>query len=548
MQFSDQSDDLENSADLVLLNGSVWTVNDVQPWAEAVAVKEGKILEVGTTTEIKNIVKGKERVVDLKGAFVIPGFIDSHTHFLDGGFVLSGIQLRDVKTREEFVSKIAEKAEEIEEGEWICNGDWNHQLFKMPELPRKEWIDNVTRKNPVCINRLDHHMVLVNSVALRIAGISKNTPSPSGGEIVKDTLSGEPTGILKDSAMDIVRSHIPEPPLKEKMKSARLALKHANESGVTSIHEMATAANFEVYQELFKQDNLTARLYVFIPISEVDLYAHWKLKASFGNNFLKIGGLKGFVDGSLGSSTALFFKPYEDNPKNTGLLSSDMLPEGTIKKRLMKADEAGLQVAVHAIGDRANHIIIGLFEDIVDKNVVRDRRWRIEHAQHLLDEDIERMGKLNVIASVQPYHAIDDGCWVEKKLGTKRASKSYAYKSLFDKGVITVFGSDWTVAPLNPLTGIYAAVTRRTLDGKYPEGWIPEQKTSIMEAIKAYTLNGAYAEFSENVKGSIEKGKFADLVVLDRNLFEIPAEDMLRTQVLMTVFNGKIVYESRFIG
>lgn len=530
-------------ADLVLLNGVVWTVNPDQPWAEAVAIKGDKICNVGSTTGIEKMVGDRTLVIDLKGDFVLPGFIDSHTHFLDGGFGLSSIQLREAKSKEEFITLIAEKARELEKGDWILNGNWDHQQFDPPELPTREWIDGVTPENPVCVNRLDGHMILVNSLALKLAGITKDTVTPPGGEIVRTLQSGELTGILKDAAMDLIMSHVPSSTLKEKLNAAESAINHANRLGITSIHDMAYTDNFEVYQELLKAKKLSARLYVYIQITDIDLYTRLKLKTPFGNDFLKIGGLKGFVDGSLGSSTALFFQPYSDNPEKTGLLFSHMFPEGIMEKRLMQAENAGLQVAIHAIGDKANHIILDIFEKVMVESGERDRRWRIEHAQHLTPEDIERMGRLGVVASVQPYHAIDDGRWAEKKIGRKRAQFTYAFKSLLDSGAILACGSDWAVAPLDPIKGIYAAVTRQTLDGKNPGGWFPEQKISLEEAIEGYTINGAFTEFAEDIKGSIEEGKLADLVVLNQNLFEIPLEKIVETEVKKTIFNGKIIYE-----
>lgn len=538
-----QTNSRREMADLVLLNGTVWTVNPDQPWAEAVALKGDKILEAGSSEEIKGMIGDNTQVIDLKGDLVLPGFIDSHTHFLNGGFSLLSIRLRDAESREEFITRIGDKAKEIEKEVWILDGDWDHQSFDPPELPRKEWIDPVTPHNPVCVNRHDGHMVLVNSLALKLAGITKNTPIPAGGEILKDPETGEPTGILKDAAMNLVMRHIPEPSFEEKLKAAEVALKHAAELGVTSVHDMAYAENFEVYQELLRQNKLTARLYVYIPITEVEIYARLKLKTPFGNNLLKIGGLKGFVDGSLGSSTALFFDPYTDNPRKKGLLHSQMFPEGIMEKRIIQADKAGLQVAVHAIGDKANNILLDIFERIITQNGERDRRWRIEHAQHLLPQDIERIANLGIIASIQPYHAIDDGRWAERKIGRKRCQYTYAFKSLVEKGAVLACGSDWTVAPLDPIGGIYAAVTRQTLDGKHPEGWFPEQKISLEEAIRGYTLNGAYAEFSENLKGSVEKGKLADLVVLSRNIFKIQPDEIQKTEVKMTIFNGKVIYK-----
>ncbi len=532
----------EKMADLVLLNGSVWTVNPDQPWAEAVAVKGEKILKVGSTAEVKKAVGNKTQVIDLNGDLVLPGFIDSHTHFLDGGFSLMSIQLHEVKNREEFVTRIKEKAAEMEKGEWILNGNWDHQSFDSPELPRKEWIDGVTAHNPVCINRHDGHMVLANSLALKIAGITGETHSPEGGEILKDPGSGEPTGILKDAAMDLVMKHIPEPSLPAKIKAAEVALKRAAECGVTSVHEMAYAGNIEVYRELLREKRLTSRLCLYISIEEIDLCRKLRSGIPEGNTFLKVGGLKGFVDGSLGSSTALFFEPYADDPEQTGLFHSQMFPEGVMERRILEADKAGLQVAVHAIGDKANHVILDIFEKAMADGDERDRRWRIEHAQHLLSDDVERIAELKVIASIQPYHVIDDGRWAEKKIGKERCQTAYAFRSLLEKGTVLACGSDWTVAPLNPLTGIYAAVTRQTLDGKNPGGWFPEQKISLEQAVKGYTLNAAYAEFSERIKGSVEAGKLADLVTLSHNIFDILPEEIQNTKVKMTIVDGKIVY------
>ena len=530
-------------ADLLLINGTVWTVNPGQPWAEAVAVKGGRILEAGSSEAIRKLASPRAEIIDLKGDLVLPGFIDSHTHFLDGGFSLLSIRLRDARSREDFVARIKDKVNELDRGEWILNGNWDHQSFNPPELPNRDWIDAVTPHNPVFVNRLDGHMVLANSLALKIAGITKDTPSPAGGKILKDPETGEPTGILKDAALDLVAEHLPEPSLKAKLRAAEVALRHAAKCGVTSVHDMASAENLEVYQELLRKNKLTARLYVYIPITEVEVYARLRLKTPSGNHFLKFGGLKGFVDGSLGSSTALFFEPYVDEPDMSGLFHSQMYPEGIMERRIREADRAGLQVAIHAIGDRANHVILDIMEKIITENGEKDRRWRIEHAQHLLLGDIERIARLGIIASVQPYHAIDDGRWAESKIGRKRCRTTYAFQSLLEKGVILACGSDWAVAPLDPLSGIYAAVTRRTLDGKHPEGWFPEQRISLEEAIKGYTLNGAFAEFSEADKGSIEAGKLADLVILTRNIFAAPPEEIRNAKIKMTIVNGEIVYK-----
>jgi len=533
-------------ADLVFQNGVVWTVNPCRRRAEAVAVKDGKITVVGISRDIEPWVGPDTRVVDLSGAMLLPGFIDSHTHFLDGGFALRNIQLRDVDHREEFVRRIGAKALELEEGTWILNGDWDHQRFDPPKLPSRDWIDGVTPNHPVCVNRLDAHMVLVNSAALKKTGVTKDTVSPSGGEIRKDSRTGEPTGILKDAAMGLVMRHIPEPEFDAKLKAAETALRHAARHGITSLHDMSRMEHYEVYRELMRRGRLTARLRIYIPITRMDPIAGLDVEIPPGSDFLEIGGLKGFVDGSLGSFTALFFEPYSDAPQKKGIMAADMYPEGIMEERIRAADRAGLQIAVHAIGDRANHMVLDIIERIAAEEGKRERRWRIEHAQHLLPEDIKRFGRLNLIASVQPYHAIDDGRWAEGKVGAARLQTTYPFRSLLEEGSRLACGSDWSVAPLDPLSGIYAAVTRSTLDDKHPEGWIPAEKISLEDAIQAYTLGGAFAEFKEGVKGSIETGKVADLVVLSRDLFSTPPEDIINVQVRMTVVGGAVVYESEY--
>ena len=529
-------------ADMIATNASIWTVDPDKPWAEAVAVRDGMIVRVGSAKEVRALAGPATETIDLKGGLLLPGFIDSHVHFLTGGFAFSRVQLRDVATREEFRARVAAKARTLEPGEWILNGDWDHQSFSPPRLPAKEWIDDVTPEHPVFVTRFDGHMALANSAALKRAGISRATQAPAGGEILRDPSTGEPTGILKEAAMDLVAGLIPEPSLKERIGAAEAALSLAAERGVTSIHDMADAASFEAYLELKRRNGLTARLNVYIPITEVDLLVRLRLRGSFGDDRLKLAGLKGFVDGSLGSATAYFFEPYSDDPSTSGLLNAQMFPEGIMEKRILEADRAGLQVAVHAIGDHANALLLDIYQRAMAANGPRDRRWRIEHAQHLRPEDIVRMGRLGVIGSVQPYHAVDDGRWAERKIGRERCRTTYPFRSLLDSKVTLAFGSDWTVAPLDPLAGIQAAVTRATLDGGNPGGWIPEQRISVEEAIRGFTMGGAYAEFGEDVKGSIKEGKLADFVVLDRNILKGSPERIKDARVVMTILGGRVVF------
>ncbi|MBC7363513.1 MAG: amidohydrolase [Candidatus Aminicenantes bacterium] len=535
-------------ADVVLINGMIRTMAENQPLAEALAIKQNRLLRVGSATEIKPLIGLNTKVIDLQGKLVLPGFIDCHTHFLNGGFALKAVKLRDCRSREEFVERIRQKASELPPGSWILNGDWDHEQFTPVELPKKEWIDSVTPDHPVCLNRFDGHMVLLNSLALKIAGIDKNTVSPPGGEIVRDPHTGEPTGILKDAACDLVYARIPEPGFAEKLEAARMALKEAATHGVTSVHDMSDPNSFEVYEELLREGELTARLYVYFQINDIENVIKLRLKSGFGHPFLRWAGLKGFVDGSLGSSTAYFFEPYHDNPATCGLLAAHMFPEGIMERRLRLADEHGLQVAIHAIGDRANALILDIMEKIIKEKGPRDRRWRIEHAQHLRREDISRLARLGLIASMQPYHAIDDGCWAEKKIGPERAKTTYAFRALLEAGATLVFGSDWTVAPLDPLAGVYAAVTRRTLDGRNPQGWIPEQKITLEEAVKAYTIKAAQSEFSEEEKGTLQEGKLADLVVIDRDIFKLEPEEIIKARVILTMVDGRVVFADKNSG
>lgn len=529
-------------SDFHFINGRIWTGTPRQPWAEAVAVRGGNIFAVGSSAEIKMYAGASTRIIDLEGRFACPGFIDSHTHFLDSALMLTEIRLRDAASREEFEERFKQEVKKKKAGEWILNGEWDHQNFTPPRLPSKKWIDPVTPDNPVCVTRMDMHMVLVNSLALQIAGIDSRTPDPEGGLIERDARTGEPTGILKDGAMDLVTRHIPEPSRAKRLEAVRAGMNYAHRLGLTSVHDMSNLANFQIYRELEKQNNLNGRICVYIPVSQIDSGMEEIQKERSGSPRLKIGGVKGFADGSLGSYTALFFDSYSDNPDCRGIPAPDMFPEGIMEERLMKADRAGLQAAVHAIGDKANHLVLNIFAKIMLQEGPRDRRWRIEHAQHVTYEDAVRFGDLGVIASVQPFHAVDDGRWAEDKIGKARLSSAYPYHSLLQAGAWLACGSDWSVAPLDPLQGIYAAVTRRTLDRKNPDGWIPEQKISLEQALKGYTINGAYAEFSEELKGSIEPGKLADMVVLDQNLFAIPLEEISGVQVTMTICGGDIVY------
>jgi predicted amidohydrolase YtcJ len=531
------------AADLIIINARVRTMDKVQPVAEAVAVLGNRIIAVGSTDEVRKLSAKNTRVIDANGQLVLPGFNDAHVHFMSGGFQLSSVDLRDTTTPQEFAERIRAFAEKLPKGRWIKGGDWDHERWPEAKLPTKELIDRYTPGIPVFVNRLDGHMALANSLALKIAGVTRDTKDPDGGVIVRDPQTGEPTGILKDAAQDFVWKVIPAPSFDEKLAAARAATNHAASLGVTSVQDMSAGADVGTYQALLDRGDLKNRIYAVWPLPGWDRPAHTGVRAHFGSAMLRTGGLKGFADGSLGSTTALFFDPYLDAPSTSGIPSGEMFPEGAMLERVRGADRAGLQVIIHAIGDRANDKILSMYEQVEKEDGDRDRRFRIEHAQHLRARDIPRFARDKVIASMQPYHAIDDGRWAEKRIGPERAKTTYAFRSLLDAGATLAFGTDWTVAPLDPMLTIYAAVTRRTLDGKHPQGWIPEQKITVEEAVRAYTVGSAYAEFQEKEKGTITPGKLADLVMLSSDIFTINPNEIEKVKVLMTIMNGRVVYE-----
>src|SRR5579884_1252560 len=528
-------------ADLVITNAKVWTVDANRPTADAVAILGDRIVAAGSAADIDAWRGSETRVIDAGGRLVLPGFNDAHVHFIDGGMQLDSVDLRDAASPEEFRDRIARRAARYPK-EWVTGGDWDEEKWNPPQLPTKELVDGVTPTTPIFVNRYDGHESLANSAALKLAGITAQTPNPPGGEIVRDA-QGNPTGVLKDSAQGLVDRVIPAITHERRMRAARRALSHAASLGVTSVQAMSAAyEDIEVLEELAERGELTARVYA-APLS-----SGWKdqakigVRRAFGSSWLRIGAVKTFADGSLGSTTAYFFQPYDDAPNTRGLLAAGMQPLSNMRDRFQQADAAGLQLCTHAIGDQAISIILDLYQNVIDKNGERDRRLRIEHAQHMAAKDFDRFARMHVIASVQPYHAIDDGRWAERRIGRERIKTTYAFRTFLDHGVRLALGTDWTVAPLNPMLTIYAAVTRATLDGKNPNGWVPEQKISVKEAVEAYTMGSAYAEFQDKEKGSITPGKLADLVILSDDIFSIDPKAIRDVQIEQTVVGGKVVY------
>jgi hypothetical protein len=468
----------------------------------------------------------------------VPGFIDAHIHFLAGGMGLSSVLLRDASTPREFADRIARFARTRPAGTWIRNGDWDHERWG-GELPSRALIDADTPDHPVWVNRLDGHMALANTVALRAAGITRDTRDIPGGTIVRD-VNGEPTGVLKDNAQSLVARIIPPPSDAEFDDALDAAMQFVARQGVTSVHHMGTWDDLAVFERARRHERLRTRLYAAVPIDTWERLRDHVARNGRGDAWLRVGALKGFVDGSLGSHTAAMLEPFTDAPGDYGLFVNT--PDD-LYRWTKGADAADLHLIVHAIGDLAIRTQLDVYERVMRENGPRDRRFRIEHAQHLSKPDIPRFAALDVIASMQPYHAIDDGRWAERLIGPERAKLTYAIRSLLDAKARVAFGSDWFVAPPTPLEGIYAAVTRRTLDGKNPGGWIPEQRISVEQALRAYTIDGAFASFEENDKGSIAIGKLADFVMIDRDITRIAPEEIADAKVVMTVVGGSVAHE-----
>jgi predicted amidohydrolase YtcJ len=528
-------------ADLVVVNANIRTMDAKRSVAKSMAVWNGRIIGIGSEADTRPLIGKETRVIDAGGKTIVPGFNDAHVHFMETGQQLSSVDLRDAKTPEEFVARIKAFAAKLPKGRWILGGKWDHENWKPNNLPTAAMIDAATPDHPVFIDRLDGHMALANSLAMRLASVTKETKDVDGGLIVRDA-GGNPTGVFKDAAMGYINKVIPEPSWAEKMEFAAAATEHAASLGVTSVTDVSGGTDIGIYHELIRQGKLKTRIYGCSPLADYKRWQQTGVRFAFGSPMLRVGCLKGYADGSLGSTTAWLFEPYLDDPKTTGLAGEDIPQTAGL---VDGADKAGLQINIHAIGDKANATILDIYEKTIKENGARDRRFRIEHAQHLREQDIKRFGTLKVVASMQPFHIIDDGRWAWKRLDEKRLKGTYAFRSLLDTGGVLAFGSDSPVAPLNPMFGMYAAVTRRTLDDKNPNGWIPEQKISVDEALRAFTWGSAYGEFQETLKGTLEPGMLADFVVLSDDIFSIDPVKIRDVSVTMTVVDGKVAFERK---
>ncbi len=521
--------------ELVVRNARIWTGDSKQPFADSLAVSGDIVAAVGGVTDAK-----ATRAIDAGGRLITPGFIDSHVHLIAGGVRLSAVQLRDVRTKAAFIERLKAFAAKQPEGAWITGGDWDHESWG-GELPTRQWIDAATPKNPVWVNRLDGHMALANSLALKLTGVTRNTRDVPGGSIERDA-KGEVTGVLKDNAMELVDQAVPAPSYEAKQTALKAAMDYLTQFGVTTVHDMSADDDLDIIRKASGSGQLKVRVYAAQPLSHLRGLDKYIEKEGRGDRWVRWGLLKGFQDGSLGSKTAAMESAYSDAPSVRGLL---VTPPEQLYNAIIIAYNAGLQVAIHAIGDRANSLVLDTFERVAQVIGPGAQRMRIEHAQHLKPADVARFAKLGIIASMQPYHLADDGRWAERAIGAERAKTSYAFRSLLDAGVVLAFGSDWFVAPANVMQGIHAAVTRQTLDGKHPDGWVPEQKITVEEALKAYTWGGAFAGAEESYKGVLAKGKLADFVMLDKDILKIPPAGIGDTKVLLTVMGGRVMYERK---
>jgi predicted amidohydrolase YtcJ len=539
----------QSGAEVVLVGGKVWTGAASQPQTEAIAIHGSRILATGSSDAMLKLAAPTARIIQLNGRLVLPGFNDAHVHLQVGGANLVGVHLTDVTSQAEFRQRISAFAKTAPKGSWILNGLWDQERWSPVVLPTHQSIDDITPDNPVAVARTDLHMILANAYAMKLAGVDRNTKDIAGGVILRDA-EGNPTGIFKDAAKALILSVVPAETEKD-METYILAMqKTAAENGVTSVQDMAVSSNdtsgrlkLQALQSLARQGKLKLRVAECLPLFNVKQMAELGVEANFGNELYHIGCLKSFADGGLGASTAWFTAGYSDNPSNFGISSDTMQHPEEMYAEFKVADLAGLQLITHAIGDRGNHAILDFYERLEKEDGQRDRRDRIEHAQTLLPQDIPRFAKLHVIASVQPFHAIDDGRWAETRVGPERVRTTYAFRSLMDSGAVVAFGSDWPVGPLVPLTGIYAAVTRRTIDGKNPNGWMPQERVTVDQAVRAYTYSAAYAEREETFKGSIQPGQLADIIVLSRDIFRIDPAEIEDVKVDLTLLGGAIVYD-----
>ena len=563
---------IAEKADLVIQNAYVWTVDLSKPTAEAVAVRNNKIIFVGSNKAVQKYIDGNTNIIDAGGKLVLPGFNDNHVHFESTCRIVTGLNLLDVHQEKPFISRVRDVHERFTPGVWITGGLWSaYQAWESSSIseegrkakidffkPQRKMVDSFTAERPVFIQRFDRKVFFANSKALEIAGITKDRTDPPNIHVERDK-RGNPTGILTGSGVQqYFNNIIPPRSWKQRVWESEAVLKRCARFGVTSLSDMSDARQREIFYYLHNENKLTVRIHSRGYLDQWEKMSELGIKIGSGDSMIRLGTVKAWIDGIMGNSTARFYKAYSHNSDEFGIWRKIMFPwrsqsggrdlQSNLEYLAIKADSAGIQLSVHAIGDAANGYLLDMMDRVNEHNGVKNRRFRLVHAQVIHPDDFKRFKNMSIIAEVQPYHCTDDMRWMEERIGHERSKGAYAFRSLWDSGAVVCFGSDspGTNAsryPLNPMLGLYAAVTRQTLDGNPADGWFPDEKLSVEEAIQAYTLNSAYASFEENIKGSITEGKLADLVILSDNLLEIDPSKIKDVEVKTTIFNGKIIYQ-----
>jgi predicted amidohydrolase YtcJ len=531
---------------IFFLHGRIYTNDPQHPWAAAMAVREGKIYCIGgIDTVMLECGGGQEdaETVQFNGHFVMPGFNDAHVHLGAAGADMLAVQLNGAASVEELQKRLADAVGTHKENEWITGSGWDHTRWPEKIFPTKQQLDAVAPKNPVLLTHVSGHVAVANSLALKIAGITKDSPNPKGGEIDHDA-NGEPTGMLKEgSAMSLVAQNIPDPSEEQRRHGIELVLADVAKNGVTSVQDNSEWEDFQVYHDLREEGKLTARITEWLHFTtSLGELQNMRSEGGVRDSFLKTGALKMVTDGALGSRTAALLAPYSDDPSTSGILTMD---PAKLRQMAIERDKAGFQLAFHAIGDRANRVALDVFEAVAKANGPRDRRDRIEHAQVVAPEDFPRFANLNVIASMQPSHQTTDMRWAEQRVGPDRIKGAYAWATLQKGGARLAFGTDYPVEPISPMRGLYACVTRELPDGGPPGGWQPQEKISLEDCIRAYTSGSAYAQFEDGKKGELKRGEYADFVVLSNDLTKIPPSEFVKTRVLRTVVGGRTVYQAQ---
>ena len=530
--------------DLLLLNAHVVTMNDKQPSAEAIAVQGERIIWVGTSGEAKRLYSKAARTIDLHGATVLPGIIDAHTHLINLGESLVRLNLKDIPSENEIVERVKQRAASAAPGDWILGWGWDEGKWAS-NYPSNQALSDATPRNPVFLVGLHTFAAWANQRALKLAGIHKDTKDPENGKILRDEKTGEPTGILLNRAQDLVSKHIPPMTLVQAKRAMQLAARECVRNGLTSVHEAkVTPLMVEAFHELVREGRMPLRVYGMLDGADKNLVEEWLKRGPEidPHHQLTIRSFKLFADGALGSRGAALLEPYTDAPQTKGVMTT---PESEVYSLTRRSLQAGFQVCTHAIGDAANRSVLDAYAQAEkEMPTSRDPRLRVEHAQVLASEDIPRFAKLGVIASMQPTHCTSDMAWAEKRLGPVRVKDAYAWRSVKDSGSHLSLSSDFPGETLNPFYGIYAAITRQDPQGNPPGGWYPEQKLTLEEALRGYTVEAAYAEFQESEKGSIEKGKLVDLTIISKDITKIPPSAILSIRALKTFVGGKIVYDA----